>query len=62
MKYLLGFVMLLSLIWSFYLAMLGMAGACGLPQGLRPSLAGMLIVVTLSVGYIAAVFMEKDDA
>lgn len=60
MRYLLAFIMLLSLLGSFYLAMLGMAGACGLPQGLRPSLAGMLIVVTLSVGYIASVFLKDE--
>lgn len=61
MKYLYGFVMILSLVGSLFISFLG-AEYWFLGYGLHPALAGMLIVALLSAGYVASVLLERKNA
>ena len=60
MKYLYGFTMILSLVGSLFISFLGMEYYF-LGYGLHPALAGMLIVVLLTLGYLAARLLERNE-
>ena len=60
LKYICGAAMILSLLGAFVCAMLGMSYHY-VGNGLHPALAGMLIVVLLVLGYLAARLLEKAE-